>query len=219
MEKIDKKILWIIIALVVILLVCICAGVIIVRASGYALLAMSETNTTTEEVETNSEFPSQVKTARAGSYETLQTLQNAIVPTSNLNDLAFRLKGIANIPQTMETPVFPLQTGAEQQFWVNDSNTDKNFQITATLRYVTPHAYFWFQNGLNYNENDLKNLAERDALTKAFNRHALETVLIDRLNEAEDKNLVSCISIVDIDGFKMINDTYGHEVGDSVLKW
>lgn len=68
-------------------------------------------------------------------------------------------------------------------------------------------------------EDILKNLAERDALTKAFNRHALETVLIDRLNEAEDKNLVSCISIVDIDGFKMINDTCGHEVGDSVLKY
>jgi len=68
-------------------------------------------------------------------------------------------------------------------------------------------------------EEVLKTKANRDPLTRAFNRNALDDILPDKLNESNDRNLKSCIAVVDIDDFKKINDTYGHRVGDQVLKY
>lgn len=50
-----------------------------------------------------------------------------------------------------------------------------------------------------------------DHLTKVFNRGYIINVL------EENKKSTSCIMMMDIDDFKMINDTFGHVVGDKVL--
>ena len=68
-------------------------------------------------------------------------------------------------------------------------------------------------------EDELRERAVRDSLTRAYNRYALDTVLADRLSEAGEKELISCIAVLDIDDFKEINDTRGHKAGDSVLKY
>jgi two-component system cell cycle response regulator len=64
----------------------------------------------------------------------------------------------------------------------------------------------------------LRDVASRDALTGAFNRHLLDTMsarlVEDALNKANDLSIV----LLDIDHFKRINDTYGHDAGDAVLK-
>ncbi len=67
-------------------------------------------------------------------------------------------------------------------------------------------------------EDELKEKASKDALTKAFNRNALDTVLADRLLESGRKGSICCLGVVDIDDFKRVNDSYGHKAGDSVLQ-
>jgi diguanylate cyclase (GGDEF)-like protein len=54
-----------------------------------------------------------------------------------------------------------------------------------------------------------------DQLTKFGNRYSFEDFL--KLNLKSKKRYAS-ITIIDIDDFKMINDTYGHDIGDTVLK-
>lgn len=68
-------------------------------------------------------------------------------------------------------------------------------------------------------EEALKEQALHDPLTDAYNRNALDTILVNRLNESKEKQLLDCFALVDIDNFKNINENYGHEVGDRVLKY
>ena len=92
--------------------------------------------------------------------ETLKTLEDTIVPINDLRDLAFRLKGIENIPLTLEPPAAPLRVGEKKPFWVTNVDSNENFQVNATLRYVTDHLYFWIEDSVRFNQADLRDLAE-----------------------------------------------------------
>lgn len=63
----------------------------------------------------------------------------------------------------------------------------------------------------------LEKLSVTDRLTEVFNRMKLDSVLEGEINRANRyKNALSLI-ILDIDHFKRVNDTHGHQTGDSVL--
>lgn len=64
----------------------------------------------------------------------------------------------------------------------------------------------------------LEELAIRDKLTKLYNRNKLDEVLIDELNRANRYEHTFGVILVDIDNFKNVNDTYGHQMGDKVLQ-
>jgi diguanylate cyclase len=58
----------------------------------------------------------------------------------------------------------------------------------------------------------------RDPLTGLFNRRYMEESLERELRRALRKELFLSVLMVDIDHFKMFNDTWGHEAGDAVLR-
>jgi diguanylate cyclase (GGDEF)-like protein/PAS domain S-box-containing protein len=64
----------------------------------------------------------------------------------------------------------------------------------------------------------LDELARTDILTGLPNRRQLEEQLLMESRRTKRTLREFCICIADIDGFKRINDTYGHDVGDMVLK-
>jgi diguanylate cyclase (GGDEF)-like protein len=64
---------------------------------------------------------------------------------------------------------------------------------------------------------ELELLAAIDSLTGLCNRRALDQALIRELARAERKKHPVCLLMIDIDNFKMINDTYGHQSGDTIL--
>lgn len=61
-------------------------------------------------------------------------------------------------------------------------------------------------------------LSITDNLTKLYNRGYVESVLTSQMATANRYNRYMCVVLLDIDYFKKINDTYGHQVGDTVLK-
>jgi len=72
-------------------------------------------------------------------------------------------------------------------------------------------------NKLKIANMKLKELSECDHLTNLYNRRYFESVLENILSiESREKNTTSLL-MFDIDDFKKINDTYGHQVGDKVL--
>lgn len=67
-------------------------------------------------------------------------------------------------------------------------------------------------------QSQLREQAIRDALTNLFNRRYLEETLERELARAAREGYPLCTVMMDIDHFKNVNDTYGHEAGDLVLK-
>lgn len=57
----------------------------------------------------------------------------------------------------------------------------------------------------------------RDPLTNLLNHGALVTTLADRLEVARRDDAAIGVALVDIDGFRLLNDTYGHDAGDTAL--
>ncbi len=67
-------------------------------------------------------------------------------------------------------------------------------------------------------EKKLSKLATTDKLTGINNRHRFEELLANELARAERYKTPMALIMFDIDYFKNINDTYGHDVGDNVLR-
>lgn len=61
--------------------------------------------------------------------------------------------------------------------------------------------------------------AEQDHLTGLPNRRAFEARMKEEIAEAQKAGSKLCVAICDIDHFKKINDTHGHDTGDRVLKF
>lgn len=64
----------------------------------------------------------------------------------------------------------------------------------------------------------LKNLVEFDALTELNNRRSADKRLEEIRVKMVEMGMKYCVCIADIDFFKKVNDTYGHEMGDEVLR-
>lgn len=67
-------------------------------------------------------------------------------------------------------------------------------------------------------ENKLVEMNLRDGLTGIYNRRFLETKLEDEFNRHKRYGGVYSIIMFDIDNFKKVNDTFGHQCGDFVIK-
>ena len=66
--------------------------------------------------------------------------------------------------------------------------------------------------------DEIKNKANKDHLTGLYNRRYLFNIGNEIYNDCKTNNKVFAIAILDIDNFKRINDTYGHDIGDIALK-
>ena len=64
----------------------------------------------------------------------------------------------------------------------------------------------------------LQEMALRDALTGIGNRRYAEMTITGRIDELKRYGWNFALLFIDIDNFKAVNDTWGHEAGDSVLK-
>lgn len=66
--------------------------------------------------------------------------------------------------------------------------------------------------------SDLNILSTTDELTHLKNRRAFNEIIQDELERAKRYGRDLSLAILDLDHFKLINDTFGHEAGDTMLK-
>ncbi len=90
-------------------------------------------------------------------------------------------------------------------------------QVEKRLRYVNDRLQGQLIE-IGLLQSKLREQAIRDPLTNIFNRRYLDETLDRELSRAAREDYPVCVIMVDIDHFKRVNDTHGHEAGDLVLK-
>ncbi|MBN8654801.1 MAG: immune inhibitor A [Anaerolineae bacterium] len=154
---------------IVVVLACIC--LIVLGMAGYAFYIFSQSSSFgespvfVEPVSPNNpvqeEEPEiQRPPTDSISNETIETLENSIVPVNDPRELACRLDGKCGVPEVMAESAAPRSLGEKQNFWVHDLDTNENNEVPATLRYITPHVYFWVQDDLDIDEDEMKDLVD-----------------------------------------------------------
>ena len=65
---------------------------------------------------------------------------------------------------------------------------------------------------------ELSDLVSTDALTGLFNFRHFKTILQAEMDRSKRSGIPTSLVLIDLDHFKAVNDTYGHEIGNRALK-
>lgn len=80
------------------------------------------------------------------------------------------------------------------------------------------HAFNHMAKTLEQSQSDLVRLATLDGLTGVYNRREFNRWLSAEIERSQREYLPVSLLMVDIDHFKKLNDTYGHQAGDEALR-
>ncbi|HEY3487964.1 MAG TPA: GGDEF domain-containing response regulator [Gammaproteobacteria bacterium] len=118
--------------------------------------------------------------------------EKPIVILSGVNDMDLTLKAV--------------QYGAQEYLVKDELNSNV---LMRSIRYAIDHKQ---------RELDLAYMSEYDELTQIPNRHSLKNRLRRAIVRCRQNNTMAALMFVDLDFFKVVNDTFGHAAGDMLLK-
>ncbi|QSX40383.1 putative bifunctional diguanylate cyclase/phosphodiesterase [Shewanella cyperi] len=105
-----------------------------------------------------------------------------------------------------------IELGA-QDFLLKDEVTSG--RLTRSIRNAKQRSAM--AQALRISHEKLKELAEHDSLTKLVNRYGFELCLNRALSQVKRQRDMLAVILLDLDDFKGINDTLGHQMGDILL--
>ncbi|MBO5209929.1 MAG: GGDEF domain-containing protein [Lachnospiraceae bacterium] len=110
--------------------------------------------------------------------------------------------------------VYEINVSTLLEFFIYGFNTVCTFVFLLIFSLIFVYEMQNATNKLSNQNAILEKLASTDPLTSLYNRRSMQIFLNHALESGSD----FCIFMCDIDNFKKINDTYGHDFGDEVLK-
>ncbi len=115
-----------------------------------------------------------------------------------------------------------IRTADGRHLWVNleaDAQHDASGNLTGVVGTLSDITKSVELNRLLVRyQDELYHLSVTDPLTGLYNRRHFDTQLEVILADHLPKKRPVCLLLIDLDGFKFINDTYGHPFGDEVLR-
>jgi two-component system, cell cycle response regulator len=156
------------------------------------------------------------------------TLQpDVIVISTMLSDvdglrLAAQLK---NVERLRHVPIIVLVDEEEQHLMLKGLELGINDYLSVPVelnemeaRLKTQIRRKKYQDALRSNYQQSVSMAITDSLTGLYNRHFLDAHLNNMVNSSINNKKSFSMMMLDMDHFKSVNDTYGHDVGDEILK-
>lgn len=133
-------------------------------------------------------------------------------------------KNHANWEWELDTTAVALEEAADAYVWLpNNEIKLENGQFQPIARLLLAHIQVGLRKVKKYRDliqtNDvLSTIAYIDSLTELNNRRALESNLIRQIRTSRNYEMPLSVLMLDVDYFKVVNDTYGHLIGDRILK-
>lgn len=107
------------------------------------------------------------------------------------------------------------------QEWQNEAFLYINISVMFATTIWFLYMFLWDISHKNLvlaqKNSQLDEMANKDPLTKLYNRRYMDGKIQEKLELLSTNGKIFCMILGDIDDFKKVNDTYGHEVGDAVL--
>lgn len=97
------------------------------------------------------------------------------------------------------------------------NNKAFNDEDIALMNYINNELQLALKN--SFVQNKLKFMANFDELTGLFNRRHFKEYFGKELLRIQRYKTEGCLALIDLDDFKYINDTYGHNTGDKALRF
>lgn len=148
----------------------------------------------------------------ASAYTLIKSNNNAFRLSAYLTAFPLFLYALVSLIKMIVAFVFPTQIAPEQT-------------ITNSLSILTVYmlSFLWISGFIfmisQRLQSHLNELAMNDMLTRVRNRRAMHELLDYELRRAERRIKDFSVILLDVDHFKRVNDTYGHDTGDEVLRW
>jgi hypothetical protein len=156
---------WIVAAVILALVCCVCLVLVAAGASVYLTTASVQVSPTrvppplepTPEIQGSSLSVEEVPPQAQAIHE---ELRSEVVPIADPIGLAERLGGQAGIPQVLAESAAPVPLGTVHTFWASNTDTQESFQVDAKMVYATDHVYFWAEQGLEFDQQELEALVD-----------------------------------------------------------
>jgi len=152
--------------------------------------------------------------------DTLDVWKNSVHPDDLEDSLTLVEEAVRNKETTLEN-IHRLKHKNGHWIWILARGTIV-YEDDGNMRLIGMHIDITEQKELElkyaHQKKDLQYLANHDVLTGLPNRLLFQDRLEESLKRAKRKDSLFALFFIDLDHFKEINDSFGHDVGDDVLK-
>ncbi len=149
------------------------------------------------------------------SLDWYKTLDISKLPDGSLNNLLVKTSGVDALIAEVKVEPFGWTMYLLTPLEARQTEISRSFIISVvTLLVIIFVLFMLIYHLLYYFKQDMQKNFQTDPLTRLPNRNKVEL----RYAEMMDKGLQVGVILIDIDHFKAVNDTHGHNAGDNVLR-